>query len=536
MKYNLFAACLVLLGIGACTDQHTTRQQLDGFIYCSEGSPGSFNPQMDTSGTTADATAHQIYDRLIEFDPHTNKLEPALAESWAISSDGLTYTFQLRKKVSFHQTSYFTPSRYFNADDVIFSIDRWRLDDHPYHRVSGGVYPYFVSLGLTSIVASVERINGYRIEIKLTRPDSSFLANLATDFAVILSAEYAQQLLDDGHPEQIDQLPIGTGPFVFESYRKGRYIRYHKNENYWHHEVSINQLIFDITPASSTRLAKLLTGECDAIAFPAYPDLNIIKSRANLQVDEKPGLNVGFWAFNTQVEPFNNPLVRKALAMAIDKDTLINTVYSDSAVRARSLLPPTSWAYQASAKDSSYNPVLARELLDEAGIPEGFTFDIWALPIERAYNPNARKMAELIKGYLKQVGVNVNVVSYEWSTFRQRLREGKHDTVLIGWNADNADPDNFYRPLLSCAAIASGTNRSNWCNEEYDSLIDQALLYSEPEVRSLFYQMANTILSDEMPLVPIAHAYRYQAYQNRLKNFDINPFGGIKLGDVEKVR
>ncbi|WP_416305578.1 ABC transporter substrate-binding protein [Neptunicella sp. SCSIO 80796] len=534
MKPAIYGVLVFIVTLAGCTQSGVPDRSKQGLIYCSEGSPGSFNPQLDTSGTTADASSHQLYDRLIEFDPVSNMLVPGLASSWLVSSDGLTYTFQLRKKVSFHHTPYFTPSRYFNADDVLFSIDRWRLEGHPYHQISGGTYPYFVSLGLASIIDSVQRINGYRVEIKLTRPDSSFLANLATDFAVILSAEYAQQQIDKGNPEQLDNLPIGTGPFVFERYRKGRYIRYHRNQEYWHHQVAIEKLIFDITPSSSTRLAKLLTGECDAIAFPSYSDLSVIENRHNLRADEKPGLNVGFWAFNTQREPFNNPNVRKALAMAIDKDTLINAVYYDSAVRARGILPPTSWAYQSNVRDTSYNPVMARELLDEAGIEPGFSMNIWAMPIERAYNPNARKMAELIKGYLQQVGINVNVVSYEWATFRSKLREGLHDSVLIGWNADNGDPDNFYRPLFSCAAIASGTNRSNWCNKKYDNLINQALLYTEPEVRSLFYQLANAILAEEMPLVPIAHAYRYQAYQSNLQHFNINPFGGIRLGEVEK--
>lgn len=521
--------------VSACFDATEQNSPVKGVIYCSEGNPISFNPQLDTSSTTSDASSHQIYDRLLDFDPQTGKIVPALASSWLISQDGLTYTFQLRRSVKFHTTGYFSPSRSFNADDVIFSIDRWRVASHPYHHVSGGHYPYFTSIGLNDLISDVKRINGYRIEITLTRPNSSFLANLATDFAVILSAEYAQVLAQREQKEFIDIYPIGTGPFQFKEYKKDHYIRYSKNDDYWEHQLAPEMLIFDITPSSSLRLAKLMTGECDAIAFPSHSELDTIRDRVDLTLDGRPGLNVGFWAFNTSKYPFDNPKVRRALAMAIDKNTLLEAVYYGSAVRAKSLLPESSWAYQADISETNYNPVMARKLLRESGIEDGFTMTIWAMPVERAYNPNARKMAELMQNYLSQVGVQVNIVSYEWTTFRERLKKGLHDSVLIGWSADNGDPDNFYRPLLNCSAIESGTNRAMWCNPEYDALINQALQYSENEQRIKYYRLANQILAEQVPLVPLAHAYRYRAHRSDLSGLVINPFGAVRFGDVKKL-
>lgn len=531
----LFASTFLVSGLlVACGGQHHSSLGKHGLIYCSEGNPASFNPQLDTSGTTSDATAHQLYDRLLDFDPATGTIEPDLASSWLVSDDGLVYTFQLRKEVAFHSTAYFTPSRTFNADDVMFSINRWRQADHPYHLVSGGNYPYFSSLGLSDIITDVKRINGYRIEIHLNRPDSSFLANLATDFAVILSAEYADQLVEQGHPEHIDTMPIGTGPYKFVSYRKNRFIRYTRHEEYWKHPVHMHHVIFDITPSSSMRLAKLMTGECDVVSFPAHSELDVLRERSDIRLDEKPGLNIGFWAFNASKPPFDNPQVRRALAMAIDKNTLLEAVYFGSAVLANGILPPSSWAFQENLPETSYNPVQARELLSANGIEPGFTMNIWAMPVERAYNPNARKMAELIKNYLEQVGITVNIVSYEWTTFRNRLKEGIHDSVLIGWSADNGDPDNFYRPLLTCAAIESGTNRARWCSPTYDRYINNALKYADDQQRVVFYHQANRLLAEQVPLVPIAHAYRFQAYREGLEGLVINPYGGIRFGDVEK--
>lgn len=160
---------------------------------------------------------------------------------------------------------------------------------------------------------------------------------------------------------------------------------------------------------------------------------------------------------------------------------------------------------------------------------------IWAMPVERSYNPNAAKMAELIQRYLREVGVNATIVSYDWTTFRRHLQEGLHDSVLIGWSADNGDPDNFYRPLLSCGAIPSGTNRAMWCNENYDKLLDKALETEDIEARRIIYQQVNRLLYEHLPLVPIAHAYRYQAYRSELKGMTINPFGSVRFGGVGKT-
>ncbi|GFD83152.1 ABC transporter substrate-binding protein [Tenacibaculum sp. KUL118] len=564
--------CSALL-VASCAKQNKQAFYNTGIIYCSESNPVTFNPQLDTSSTTSDASSHQLYDRLLDFDPESGRIVPSLASSWLVTDDGLTYAFQLRKDVWFHTTKYFTPSRNFNADDVIFSIDRWRLTSHPYHYISGGRYPYFESIGLAQNIAAVERINGYRVEITLKRRDSSFLANLATDFAVILSEEYATQLSQAGTPSKIDELPIGTGPFKFESYRKDHFIKYRRHDNYWRSSLStaeddtappdnnresevrvddpsqafgnntpndgeqttVEQLIFDITPRSSLRLAKLMTGECDTTAFPAQTELEVIRAKDDLILAEKPGLNIGFWAFNTQRPPFDNPDVRRALAAAIDKNTLLEAVYFDSAIRAKTLLPAASWAFQNDADDTAYNPVLARKLLADAGIETGFSMTIWAMPVERAYNPNATKMAELIQRYLRDVGVEATIVSYDWTTFRRHLREGLHDSVLIGWSADNGDPDNFYRPLLSCGAIPSGTNRAMWCNQDYDRLINDALETDDIEARKAIYRQVNRLLYERLPLVPIAHAYRYQAYRAELEGIKINPFGGVRFGGVEKA-
>lgn len=522
------------MALCACDALITSKTDPNGIVYCSEGSPASFNPQLDTFGTTVDASSHQLYDRLLDFDQTSGEIVPALATSWIISPDGKTYTFQLRKNVAFHKIATFTPTRTFNAEDVLFSFNRWRLPTHPYHQVSGGRYPYTDSLNLNKLIKSVKRLNGYRVEITLQKRESSFLANLATDFAIILSAEYGDTLITRNQQQLIDTVPVGTGPYKLVKFRQDQYIRYTQHPDYWRKNTLTDKLIFDITPSSSLRLAKLITGECDAIALPAHSELEVVRQQDNLVLDEEAGLNIGFWAFNTSKPPFNNPEVRRALSMAVDRNALLEAIYYDSAIAAKNIVPPTSWAFQADVRKVNFNPIAARKILRDNGIDDGFSMSVWAMPVKRSYNPNAMKMAELIKGYLREVGINVNIVSYKWSIFREKLTQGLHDSVLIGWSADNGDPDNFYRPLLSCAAIESGTNRAMWCSKEYDELINEALDYSDIQERAYFYGQANELLAEQLPLLPIAHASRYQAYRKELDGLVINPYGGIRFGGVTK--
>ncbi|MGI5308806.1 ABC transporter substrate-binding protein [Rheinheimera sp. WS51] len=521
--------------LSAC-DPKLPEQFASSIVYCSEGSPESFNPQLITSGTTIDAISLQLYDRLLDLDASTGELIPGLAKNWQVSNDGTEYLFNLRANVQFHQTHYFTPSRTLQAEDVVFTFNRISDPTHPYHFQGGGSYPYFQSVAWSNLVESVTALDSYTIKFKLSQPNSSFLSMLATDFSAILSAEYAQQLLDNNTPAIIDILPIGTGPFLFKEYQKDVLIRYHRHPNYWRELAKPEQLVFDIVPNNARRMAKLLTHECDIIAYPRVPELKLISKRSDVDIQESTNMNVGFWAFNTQKAPFDNIKVRQALSLAINRDAIMQAVYYGYATPATSLLPPTSWAFNPNLEPTTYDPIAAKALLKEAGYSKGFNMDIWAMPVQRLYNPNAIKMAELIQADLAQIGVKAKIVTYEWNSFRRKLTNFEHDSVLIGWAADNADPDNFFRPLLSCSAAITGTNRANWCDESFDQLINQAILTADQKQRRSYYWAAQQYLFEQVPLVSIAHSQRFQALNIDVKGVAINPYGGISLATATKVK
>lgn len=524
--YATVAAISAFLVSGCQSEKPEPAPLANGIIYCSEGNPDTFNPQLVTSGTTVDATAAQLYDRLIDYDAKQQKFVPALAKRWETLDNGTRYRFHLREGVQFHHTDYFQPTRELTAEDVQFSFNRWLDETSLYHSV-GGSYPFFSATGLDQLINKVVKIDKMTVDIVLNNADSSFLANLATDFAIILSSEYAQQLLAVDRPGQIDTLPIGTGPYRFESYRKDVLIRYSRHPEYWREGPGIDHLVYSITPNANKRMLKLVTGECDIIPYPLVSELKAL-NREELLVTNEVSPNVSFWAFNTKKEPFNDPLVRQALSHAINREAIIQTIYYGNAELAQSILPPTSWAYDDRGIQYRYDPEKAKRLLQEAGHPN-LNINIWAMPVQRVYNPNARRMAELMQSDLAQIGVSASIVSYEWNTFRRRLSRGEHDTVLIGWYADNADPDNFFRPLLSCAAVATGGNRANWCHPGFDQLLYSAIATTNAEERKALYQSAQHLLNQQQPLLPIAHSKRFQAQQKNIRGVELPPYGGINF-------
>jgi cationic peptide transport system substrate-binding protein len=533
MNYlKLLTTILLGLLLTACNEEGKLSLSERSVIYCAEGSPETFNPQLVTSGTTIDATSNQLYDRLIAYQGEENILSPAIAKSWHVTRDGKKVTFYLRKNIAFHQTDYFTPSRPLNADDVIFSFERALDSEHPYHFVSGGNYPFFQDVGLNDLIYDIEKINDYTVRFHLSHADNSFLANLATDFAIILSAEYAEQLATQGSKSDIDTHPIGTGPFKLKEYRVGSLIRFYRHEQYWQEPAKIEQLVFDITPSNTGRLTKLLAKECDVVAYPIAHEK--IRQRDDLSLEAVTALNVGYFGFNVNKAPFDNKLVRQAISYAINKETLLETVYQGKAELANSLLPKTSWAFDGNISKRVSNIEIAKSILTFAGYSEGFTMDLWAMPIQRPYNPNAITMAKLIQSDLKKINIKVNIISFEWSTFLQRLKRGEHQSFLLGWSADHPDPDNFFTPMLSCSASHTGSNTTFWCNQEYDAIIKKALLTTNINQRKKYYAQAMAIVAEEVPLIPIAHSKRYQARGNNVIGDILAPFGGIKFHQVSK--
>jgi cationic peptide transport system substrate-binding protein len=508
---------------------HDVRQS--GFVYCVNGMVNTFNPQKASSGVIIDTLAAQLYDRLLDVDPYTYRLIPQLAQSWEVLDNGATYRFHLRKDVPFQTTPWFTPTRMMNADDVVFSIERVIDDNNHYHNVNGSDYPYFDSLQFAKTVKSVRKIDDYTVEFKLNNPDASFLWHLATHYAPVLSAEYADKLQKSGNEEQIDRQPVGTGPFQLSGFRAGQYVRLARNGKYWKGVPRMQQVVIDMGVGGTGRLSKLLTGECDVLAYPAASQLSILRDDPRLRLTLRPGMNVAYLAFNTGKPPLDDARVREAIALAINNQRLMQSIYYGTAETAASVLPRASWAYDSNAKVTEYNPAKARQILDSLG-KKYLVLHLWVPIISQSYNPSPLKTAELIQADLAQVGIKVIIVPVEGRFQEARLMEMNHDLTLSGWSTDSNDPDSFFRPVLSCAAIRSQTNYAHWCSPEFDALLHQALLSQQLSQRIDYYQQAQAILEKQLPVLPLASSLRLQAYRYDIKGLVLSPFGNSSFAGV----
>lgn len=525
MTISLGKAGILKFGISLIALTIAASVQAKDLVYCSEGSPEGFNPQLFTSGTTFDASSVPIYNRLVEFKLGTTEIEPGLAEKWEISDDGKTYTFHLRQGVKWQANKDFKPTRNFNADDVLFSINRQLDVKNAYHTVSGGSYEYFQGMGMDTLISSIEKVDDYTVRFHLTRPESPFLADLAMDFASILSSEYADNMLKAGTPEKIDLNPIGTGPFQLVQYQKDSRILYKAFDGYWGTKPKIDRLIFSITPDASVRYAKLQKDECQVMPYPNPADIAAMKNNPKINLMQQPGLNVGYLSFNVEKKPLDQVKVRQALTYAVNKAAIIEAVYQGAGQPAKNLIPPTMWGYNDAIKDYDYNPEKAKQLLKEAGLADGFTIDLWAMPVQRPYNPNARRMAEMIQSDWAKIGVKANIVTYEWGEYLKRAKEGEHQSVMMGWTGDNGDPDNFFATLFSCDAAKQGSNYSKWCYKPFEDLIQPARAESDHDKRIALYKQAQVVMHDQAPALIIAHSTVYEPVSKKVKGYVVDPLG-----------
>jgi dipeptide transport system substrate-binding protein len=515
----LFAAiCLPALLAAASASSKT-------LVYCSEGSPENFYPGVNTTGTSFDANS-QIYSHVVEFERGGTQVLPGLAEKWDVSPDGTVYTFHLRKNVKWHSNKNFKPTRNMNADDIVFMFERQWKQDNPYFKVTSPNHSYFDDMGMPKLLKSIEKVDDYTVKVTLNQPEAPFLADLAMEFAAVQSKEYADAMLKAGTPEKIDQEPIGTGPFYLVQYQKDAVIRYKAFPDYFGGKAKIDDLVFSITPDASVRWAKLQKGECHVMPYPNPADLDAMKKDTNVTILDQPGLNVGYLAYNVTKKPFDDVRVRKAVNMAINKKAIIDAVYLTTGVAAKNPIPPSMWSYNDAVKDDAYNPEAAKKLLAEAGFPNGFETDLWAMPVQRPYNPNAKRIAELMQADLAKVGVKAEIKSFEWGEYRKRLQAGEHQMGMLGWTGDNGDPDNFLHTLLGCASAAgNGSNVAKFCYKPFDDLVTKAKVTTDQKQRTELYKQAQVIFKEQAPWFTIAHAVQLKPVRKEVVDFKLSPFG-----------
>ncbi|MEO9384398.1 ABC transporter substrate-binding protein [Chromobacterium phragmitis] len=515
-----------LLVASAIAGASVASQAAGTLVFCSEGSPAGFDPGQYTSGTDFDASAETVFNRLVQFQRGGTKVIPGLADKWEVSPDGLSYTFHLRKGVKFQTTDYFKPTRDFNADDVAFTFDRMLNKSNPFRKAYPTEFPYFTDMGMDENIVKVEKVDPYTVKFALKKVDAAFLQNLAMSFASIQSAEYADKLLKEGKPQLINQQPVGTGPFVFKRYQKDAQIRFAANKDYWNKAdgPKVDNLVFAITTDPSVRYQKLKAGECQITTYPRPTDIAAMKADPRMNVMSQAGFNLGYLAYNVKHKPLDKLEVREALDMAINKKAILQAVYQGAGQAATNPMPPTQWSYNKNLKDAPYDVAKAKALLAKAGYPNGFDISLWAMPVQRPYNPNAKLMAEMIQSDWAKIGVKAKITSYEWGEYLKRAKSGEHDSMLIGWTGDNGDPDNWLGVLFGCDAM-NGNNFSKFCYKPFEDLIQKGKTTTNVAERTKLYMKAQEIVKQQVPMTTIAHSTVNQPMLKSVQGFKVSPFG-----------
>lgn len=495
------------------------------FVFARGGDAVGLDPANVTDGESFYVT-RQIFETLVDYTPYNTEPVPGLATRWENSKDGKEWTFFLRKGVKFHDR---TP---FNALAVKFNFDRWRLKNHPYHD---GNFEYYGAMfdGFPGIIQDVQAIDDYTVRFVLRRPHAPFLANLAMPSFALASPAAIERYGKDflAHP-------VGTGPFIFVSREKNQKTVLKRNDNYWDMKPALNKIVFRTIPDNAARLMELKAGTVDAMTGLNPCDYPTVKDDPSLQTLLRPSMNVGYLAMNNLRKPFDDPRVRRAVAHAINKKAFVDSFYAGMSKPAKNLMPPSVWGYTDKIEDYAYNPAKARELLAEAGYPNGFAAALWVSPVARPYIPQPREIALAIQADLARVGIKTRIVTYDWETYLAGGKNGEHDLYLSGWVGDNGDPDNFLYVLLGKdnAVKGAASNVSFYQNEEVNNILKRAQTLSGQNRRAALYEEAQRIIHRDVPVVPLVHSMDVVVAKKSVKNLIPHPTGieSFQYVDTEK--
>ena len=461
-----------------------------------------------------------IYDTLVRFAPGTFDLQPGLATSWAISPDGIVYTFKLRKGVTFQDG---TPV---DAAAIKFVYDRLLDPAHPYHNT--GPFPF--ATFYYGAIKETQVVDPSTVRFVLKQPFSPFLHNLTLNTGRIVSPAAVKKWGKEfaGHP-------VGPGPFKFVSWEKNVRIIVDKNPGYWDGGPKLNRLVFRPLVEEQTRVTELLSGGVDFIVDVPPDNLAQLKNDKRFQVYEQPGPHIWWVTLNTKKKPFNDPRVRQAANYAINKEAICRDVLKGTCTAAAGPIPPAiTWAFSQQVKRYTYDPAKAKALLREAGYPNGFSASFW-IPTSGSGMQSPKTMAEAIQADLAAVGIKASIQTYEWGAYLGQYSKGlaSADMGAMSFMLDPGDP----APMLSLvidghASSPNGFNSGYYDNPKVNQLLQQATSTVDQAKRGALYRQVAAVVADDAPWIFIDNAVQTAAAVRRVQGFVLSPTFYLFFNDV----
>ena len=462
-----------------------------------------------------------IYDGLTGFEPGTFQIRPLLAKSWDIAEDGLTYTFQLREGVKFHDG---TP---FNADAVKFAFDRMLDPNHPYHET--GPFPfasfYYGAIQETQVVDELT------VRMILKQPYAPLLNTLAVACGFIPSPEAVKT-----YGKDYNQHPSGTGPFKFVSWDHNVRVTLERNPDYWDGAPRLDNLVFRPITEEQTRVTELLSGGVNFIVDVPPDNIAQIKDEPTFQFVEQPGPHIWWATINTQMKPFDDVRVRQAVNYAVNKEAIVSGILQDTGSVAHTVVPPAiEWAYNPDARSYPYDPEKPTELLAEAGVGDGFATTFWVTESGSGMQ-SPKTMGEAIQADLQAVGITTTIEVMEWGAYLSRYNSGMADQAGLAemsWMFDTGDPHTVLPLNFSSTAFPpDGFNTGYYTNPRVDELLTQASASMDQQQRGALYKEVQQITSEEAPWIFVDHAKQNAAMTSNVKGFQLSPSFLLSFKDV----
>ena len=428
----------------------------------------------------------QIFETLVDIDFDGNYV-PVLATDWEIEEDGKVWTFTLREGVKFHDGEEMT------SEDVKFSLERLKdPETNSPHR------PDFVG------IETVETPDPYTVRVTLAEPSGVFISGLLN--GAIVPKHVVEQA-----GEQFNTSPVGTGPFKFVEWVPDDRIVVEAFEDYWGGRPKLDRLVFRPIPETSTRLVELETGGIHLTGEVPGQELERLESTEGITVDSVIGTNYRILAMNTSRPPFDDPLVRQAIAHVINKQQLIDTVYPGVAVKAEGPIPPTSWAYDENFKGRDFDLERAKELMAQSSYPDGFETTLMVSEGEIG-----QRDAVVLQSMLQAINIKVNIETVEWGTFLDRMTARNYDMLRVGWTT-TPEPDSLLYNVFH--STSEQFNFTAYNNPEVDRLLDEGRRETDMEQRAEIYRQIQQIVVEEAPMVFLYHERRIVAYDDGVTGF-----------------
>ena len=540
----LAVAVMSAVVLGACTTQQpgagasptAAARQGGTFRYGQSGDAAALDPWNVTDGNSLQIT-EQIFESLVAYKPQTFEIVPNLADSWSNSSDKTQWTFKL------HPAIKFTDGTDFDADAVVFNFDRARISKFQYRNSKpvADDYGYYSDMwgGFDgdSIITKVEAVDKTTVRFTTKTPFGPFLANMGMGTFGLVSPKSIKDN-PDGFMLPGSQGAAGTGPFMFKpgSWQKDQQITLERNPNYWRKDDKgvqlpyLDKIVIRAIPDTQSRLAELKAGTIDAMRDFTPADISGIKADPNLQLISRPSFNVGYLGMNVHKAPLDKLEVRKAIAMAINKQAIADSIYAGQAKPATQFLPKGVVGYDDSADFYKYSQDEAKKLLQQAGV-SNMTVDLWYMPVSRPYYPEPKKIAEAFASDLSKVGITVKLQSIDWTTYRTNARKNAMDLWLLGWTGDNGDPDNWVC-VFFCNTKENGSWDSATAQQAVKTMKDAAT-ETDNAKRDQLYKQVSGLIKQDVPRIPMFNAEVPVAASKKVQGYVPHPKGSEEFTLVQ---